>query len=168
MNDEQNEIPEFDEIGLTDNQTRFFSEHEDKIKRYWAESDLENLSKEANFFLNQFKNSLRKNNELKEINKYLGQRINQEQSSKKEEIAKQAHRETLQGKETKGKCMIDYPLHPQQTHAEPLYCQIPLEEYEKLKEVEKLYKNIMKMDRILRETDYLREECTLSNLDKDT
>ena len=63
---------------------------------------------------------------------------------------------TLQGKETKGKCMIDYPLHPQQTHAEPLYVTIPLEEYEKLKEVEKLYKNIMKMDRILRETDYLR------------
>ena len=24
MNDEQNEIPEFDEIGLTDTQTRFF------------------------------------------------------------------------------------------------------------------------------------------------
>lgn len=52
--------------------------------------------------------------------------------------------------------MIDYPLHPQQTHAKPLYVTIPLEEYEKLKEVEKLYKNIMKMDRILRETDYLR------------
>ena len=83
MNDEQNEIPVFDESGLTDTQTRFFSEHEDKIKRYRAESDLENLSKEANFFLNQFKNSLRKNNELKEINKHLGQRIDQEQSSKK-------------------------------------------------------------------------------------
>lgn len=95
MNDEQNEIPEFDEIGLTDNQTRFFSDHEDKIKRYWAESDLENLSKEANFFLNEFKNSLRKNNELKEINKHLGQRIDQEQSSKKEEIAKHAHRDYL-------------------------------------------------------------------------
>jgi len=52
--------------------------------------------------------------------------------------------------------------------AEPLYVTIPMEEYEKLKEVEKLYKNIMKMDRILRETDYLREKCTLSNLDKDT
>lgn len=36
--------------------------------------------------------------------------------------------------------MIDYPLHPQQTHAEPLYVTIPMEEYEKLKEVEKLYK----------------------------
>ena len=95
MNDEQNEIPEFDEIGLTDTQTRFFSDHEDKIKRYWAESDLENLSKEANFFLNQFKNSLWKNNELKEINKYLSQRIDQEQSSKKEEIAKHAHRDYL-------------------------------------------------------------------------
>lgn len=95
MNDEQNEITEFDESGLTDTQTRFFSDHEDKIKRYWAESDLENLSKEANFFLNQFKNSLRKNNELKEINKHLGQRIDQEQSSKKEEIAKHAHRDYL-------------------------------------------------------------------------
>jgi len=95
MNDEQNEIPVFDESGLTDTQTRFFSGHEDKIKRYWAESDLENLSKEANFLLNQFKNSLRKNNELKEINKHLGQRIDQEQSSKKEEIAKHAHRDYL-------------------------------------------------------------------------
>lgn len=65
--------------------------------------------------------------------------------------------------------MIDYPLHPQQTHAEPPYVTIQLEEYEKLKEVEKLYKNIMKMDRILRETDYLSEgKCTLLNLDKDT
>ena len=52
--------------------------------------------------------------------------------------------------------------------AEPLYVTIPLEEYEKLKEIEKLYKNILKMDRILRKTDYLREECTLSNLGKDT
>ena len=26
----------------------------------------------------------------------------------------------------------DYPLHPGQTHAEPLYAQIPLEEYERL------------------------------------
>lgn len=42
--------------------------------------------------------------------------------------------------------------------AEPLYVTIPLEEYEKLKEVEKLYKNIMKIDRILRETDYLRQK----------
>ena len=48
------------------------------------------------------------------------------------------------------------------THdAEPLYVTIPLEEYEKLKEVEKLYKNIMKMDRILRETDYLRKKNAL-------
>ena len=95
MNDQQNEIPVFDESGLTDTQTRFFSEHEDKIKRYWAQSDLENLSKEANFFLNQFKNSLRNNNELKEINKHLGQRIDQEQRTKKEEIAKHAHRDYL-------------------------------------------------------------------------
>lgn len=29
--------------------------------------------------------------------------------------------------------MADYPLHPGQTHAEPYYCTIPLEEYEKLK-----------------------------------
>ena len=42
--------------------------------------------------------------------------------------------------------------------AEPLYVTIPLEEYEKLKEVEKLYKNIMKIDRILKETEYLREK----------
>jgi len=28
----------------------------------------------------------------------------------------------------------NYPLHPGQTHAEPLYAQIPLEEYERLKE----------------------------------
>lgn len=27
----------------------------------------------------------------------------------------------------------NYPLHPGQTHAEPLYCQIPLEEYESMK-----------------------------------
>lgn len=27
-----------------------------------------------------------------------------------------------------------YPLHPGQTHAEPLYCTIPLEEYENLKD----------------------------------
>lgn len=26
-----------------------------------------------------------------------------------------------------------YPLHPGQTHFEPLFCQIPLEEYESLK-----------------------------------
>ena len=95
MNDEQNEISVFDESELTDNQTRFFSAHEDKIKRYWAQSDLENLSKEANFFLNQFKISLSKNNELKEINKHLGQIIEQEQKTKKEEIAKHAHRDYL-------------------------------------------------------------------------
>lgn len=95
MNDEQNEIPELDGIGLTDTQTRFFSDHEDKIKRYWAKSDLENLSKEANFFLNQFKNSLQANNKFKEINKLLGQRIYQEQRTKKEEIAKHAHRDYL-------------------------------------------------------------------------
>ena len=95
MNDEQNEISVFDESELTDNQTRFFSAHEDKIKRYWAKNDLENLSKEANFFLNQFKISLSKNNELKEINKHLGQIIEQEQKTKKEEIAKHAHRDYL-------------------------------------------------------------------------
>lgn len=27
-----------------------------------------------------------------------------------------------------------YPLHPGQTHAEPYYCTIPLEEYENLKD----------------------------------
>ncbi len=27
----------------------------------------------------------------------------------------------------------DYPLRPNQTHAEPYYCTIPLEEYEALK-----------------------------------
>ena len=27
----------------------------------------------------------------------------------------------------------DYPLHPQQTHAEPLYRTIPLDEYEAMK-----------------------------------
>ena len=27
----------------------------------------------------------------------------------------------------------EYPLHPVQTHAEPLYVQVPLEEYESLK-----------------------------------
>lgn len=27
----------------------------------------------------------------------------------------------------------EYPLHPGQTHAEPLYVQVPLEEYEGLK-----------------------------------
>jgi hypothetical protein len=35
-----------------------------------------------------------------------------------------------------------YPLHPGQTHAEPYYCTIPLEEYESMKkrisELEKL------------------------------
>ena len=35
----------------------------------------------------------------------------------------------------------DYPLHPGQTHAEPYYCTIPLEEYEALKKrIEKLEK----------------------------
>ena len=32
-----------------------------------------------------------------------------------------------------------YPLHPGQTHVEPYYCTIPLEEYEHLKKIEKLY-----------------------------
>lgn len=95
MNDEQNEIPVFNESGLTDTQTRFFSDHEDKIKRYWAESDLENLSKEAYLFLNISKDCLRKNNKLKEINKLSGLRIDQEQRTKKEEIAKHAHRDHL-------------------------------------------------------------------------
>ena len=26
----------------------------------------------------------------------------------------------------------DYPLHPGQTHADPLYCTIPLEEYDRI------------------------------------
>ena len=38
--------------------------------------------------------------------------------------------------------------------AEPLYVAISREEYEKLKEIEKLYKYILKMDRILSRTDY--------------
>jgi len=33
-----------------------------------------------------------------------------------------------------------YPLHPGQTHAEPLYAQIPLEEYESIMRENKLYK----------------------------
>ena len=34
----------------------------------------------------------------------------------------------------------DYPLHPGQTHAEPLYAQIPLEEYERLMQENKRLK----------------------------
>ena len=33
-----------------------------------------------------------------------------------------------------------YPLHPGQTHAEPLYAQIPLEEYENIMRENKLLK----------------------------
>ena len=40
--------------------------------------------------------------------------------------------------------MIDYPQHPQQTHAEPLYCQIPLEEYESIKKENKALKEANK------------------------
>ena len=34
----------------------------------------------------------------------------------------------------------NYPLHPGQTHAEPLYAQIPLEEYESIMRENKLLK----------------------------
>lgn len=40
--------------------------------------------------------------------------------------------------------MSNYPLHPGQTHASPLYCTIPLEEYERLKVIEKKYDEIVK------------------------
>ena len=38
----------------------------------------------------------------------------------------------------------EYPLHPWQTHAEPLYAQIPLEEYERLMKENKRLKDVLK------------------------
>jgi hypothetical protein len=38
----------------------------------------------------------------------------------------------------------DYPLHPGQTHAQPLYAQIPLEEYEHIMEENKRLKDVLK------------------------
>ena len=37
--------------------------------------------------------------------------------------------------------MKDYPLHPNQTHAAPLYTQLPLEEYESVMRENKLLKD---------------------------
>lgn len=41
----------------------------------------------------------------------------------------------------------DYPLHPGQAHAEPLYVQVPIEEYEGLKKktIVKLQKQIIEI-----------------------
>ena len=38
----------------------------------------------------------------------------------------------------------NYPLHPGQTHAQPLYAQIPLEEYENLMRENKRLKEVLK------------------------
>ena len=38
----------------------------------------------------------------------------------------------------------NYPLHPGQTHAEPLYATIPLEEYERLMAENKRLKDVLK------------------------
>lgn len=38
----------------------------------------------------------------------------------------------------------DYPLHPGQTHAEPFYAQIPIEEYESLKRENNRLKEVLK------------------------
>lgn len=38
----------------------------------------------------------------------------------------------------------DYPLHPQQTHAEPYYCTIPLEEYELIMRENRMLKDTLK------------------------
>lgn len=43
--------------------------------------------------------------------------------------------------------MSKYPLHPGQTHASPLYCTIPLEEYERLKKLENLFNEFVKNNR---------------------
>lgn len=51
--------------------------------------------------------------------------------------------------------MIDYPLHPQQTHAEPLYCQIPLEEYESIKkENQELKEANKKLEKAIKEEQW--------------
>jgi hypothetical protein len=47
-----------------------------------------------------------------------------------------------------GEVSKDYPLHPGQTHAEPLYAQIPLEEYERL----------MKENGVLRKINKVQDE----------
>jgi hypothetical protein len=39
----------------------------------------------------------------------------------------------------------DYPLHPGQTHAEPLYATVPLEHYEALQ------RRVKELERLLRE-----------------
>lgn len=39
----------------------------------------------------------------------------------------------------------DYPLHPGQTHAEPLYVIIPQEEYELVMRENKMLKEILKL-----------------------
>ena len=38
----------------------------------------------------------------------------------------------------------DYPLHPGQTHAEPYYCSIPLEEYELIMRENQMLKDTLK------------------------
>ena len=38
----------------------------------------------------------------------------------------------------------DYPLHTGQTHAQPLYAQIPLEEYERLMKENERLKDVLK------------------------
>lgn len=38
----------------------------------------------------------------------------------------------------------DYPLHPGQTHAEPLYATVPLEEYERIMTENRRMKEYMK------------------------
>ena len=38
----------------------------------------------------------------------------------------------------------NYPLHPGQTHAQPLYAQIPLEEYESIMRENKRLKDVLK------------------------
>ena len=43
-----------------------------------------------------------------------------------------------------GEMSKDYPLHPGQTHAQPLYAQIPLEEYERLMAENKRLKDVLK------------------------
>jgi hypothetical protein len=47
-----------------------------------------------------------------------------------------------------GEMSKNYPLHPGQTHAEPLYAQIPLEEYERL----------MKENGVLRKINKVQDE----------
>ena len=37
-----------------------------------------------------------------------------------------------------------YPLHPEQAHAEPYYCTIPLEEYERIMTENRRMKEVLK------------------------